>query len=139
MRNPRPLPYVAVMLVMLLGAAPTAQLTGVDWVLVSYGPVNDLTEVPEEIEITARFDATEGTVTGRGGCNGYFGGFETDDDRLSISNMGFTQMMCGPEIMKHEDAFIRMFSLAERYEIAEERLTVHLVEGQVMVFKRREG
>ena len=121
------------------GVGSSAQLAGIDWIVEAHGPADAPQEVPDGIEITARFDAEQKTVTGRGGCNAYFGGFEVDGDKLSISNMGITQMMCGPEVMEHEDAFLLLFSLAERYEVAEDTLTVFASENRVLVFRRNDS
>ena len=120
-------------------AAGSVQLVRVDWALEAHGAADAPRVVPDGIEITARFDPEDHSIRGRAGCNSFFAAYEVDGDRLSTTDMGVTQMMCGPEVMEHEDAFLRILSLVERYEISDDRLTLRASENRVLVFRRSES
>ena len=66
------------------------------WVLVGYGDAANPTVVEVGTFITAQFSSVEPTVSGSGGCNNYFTGYEsTDDGSLTISGpIGATMMAC---------------------------------------------
>ncbi len=49
----------------------------------------------------------EGKVSGHGGCNRFFGGYETGaEGQLSFSALGATRMACPGLIMQQEAAFM---------------------------------
>lgn len=56
-------------------------------------------------------------VKGFGGCNPFFGQFETDGDALSFSAMGSTMMAC-PEGMDTERDFLAALGETTRYQIS---------------------
>lgn len=58
-------------------------------------------EVPSSITFGA-----DGKVSGNAGCNLLVGGWTLQGDKLDLSQLGATRRMCGPEIMKMEDAFL---------------------------------
>ena len=58
-------------------------------------------EVPPSIKFGA-----DGKVSGNAGCNLLVGGWTLQGDKLDLSQLGSTRRMCGPELMKMEDAFL---------------------------------
>lgn len=58
-------------------------------------------EVPPSIKFGA-----DGKVSGNAGCNLLVGGWTLQSDKLDLSQLGSTRRMCGPELMKMEDAFL---------------------------------
>ena len=78
------------------------------WVLVGYGDALNPTVVEEGIVISATFSSTDGQVSGKGGCNNYFAGYEsTDEGGLNISSTpGMTMMACEPNLMEDENAYL---------------------------------
>lgn len=56
------------------------------------GAVGELTEVPAEVEATARFEG--GRVAGHGGCNRFSADCPMDGDRLAIGPIASTLMAC---------------------------------------------
>lgn len=58
-------------------------------------------EVPPSIKFGA-----DGKVSGNTGCNLLVGGWTLQGDKLDLSQLGSTRRMCGPELMKMEDAFL---------------------------------
>jgi len=83
----------------------------------------------EETEITLSF-TRDGQANGTGGCNRYFGSFESGEDgALSFGPLGATRMACPTEIMDQETAFFRALEGASRYVIDGDRLTLFSGDG----------
>jgi putative lipoprotein len=61
---------------------------------------------------TITFEAA-GRVTGRGGCNRYFGTAAIEDERLSFGPLGATKMACPPALMDQERRFFGVLARAE--------------------------
>jgi putative lipoprotein len=91
-------------------AAPT--LVGSAWRL------EDLagTGVVDRAESTLEFPEA-GRVGGQGGCNRFFGYFETSGASLTIARLGATKKMCPPALMDQEARYLRALEGAERYAI----------------------
>ena len=57
-------------------------------------------------------------ITGNGGCNSFFGGFETKiGNRISFSQIGATQMAC--QNLETESAFFKVLEAADNYIIVD--------------------
>ncbi len=107
------------------------------WVLKSYGEAENLKDVLEDTEITATFNKEEGRVTGSGGCNSYFGGYETEDANLSIPGpIGATEMSCGEQKDTQEREYLNILQAAESYEIENGKLTINC-GNQVLIFESK--
>lgn len=111
--------------------APTrhASFEGTTWRLTGYNTGSAaIRSLILDTEITATW--AEGQVTGRAGCNSYFGGYELDGERLTVDAIGATEMFCAaPEgVMEQEQAYLKALGRAAGYRIQEDRLTV-LGEG----------
>jgi heat shock protein HslJ len=113
-------------------AAPSP-LEDTVWVLESYGEPGNLQAVLERTQITARFDS-EALVSGSAGCNTYFGRFEADGSRLSISDLAWTEMACLEDVMEQEQQYLTVLQAAESYEIREGQLRILSAGGQVLTF-----
>ncbi|MFC1976800.1 META domain-containing protein [Chloroflexota bacterium] len=108
------------------------------WVLESYGEQGNLQAVLEGTEITATFQSAEGQVNGSAGCNSYFGGYQIDENKLSVPMMAHTEMYCvEPEgAMEQETQYLRLLSAAESYEVTEDKLQI-IAGSQVLVFNAK--
>ncbi len=91
------------------------------WVLVGYGDPANPTVVAEGTKITAVFSSVEPTVSGSGGCNNYFAGYEsTDDGGLTISGpIGATMMAC-ENTMDAEAAYFAALETVTNWGLTEE-------------------
>ncbi len=91
------------------------------WVLVGYGDALNPTIVEEGTVITAVFSSVEPTVSGSGGCNNYFTGYEsTDDGGLIISGpIGSTMMAC-EDTMDAETAYFAALETVNGWSLTEE-------------------
>ena len=109
-------------------------LENVTWVLESYGKPGNLKAVLEDTEVTATFDSEKEQVTGSGGCNNYFGGYEVKGNKLSIPGpIGATMMTCGDQIDEQERQYLETLHAAESYKIEDGKLRITCDE-QLLVF-----
>jgi heat shock protein HslJ len=67
-------------------------IAGLDWSLVRQQVDGVLTELPADVIVTLRLE--DGTATGNGGCNDYFGSYQLDGDALTFGAIGATEMYC---------------------------------------------
>jgi heat shock protein HslJ len=90
-------------------------------------------------EITAHFgdDGSQvaGTVTGSGGCNDYFTGFQVDLSTMGIkfNQVGATEMDCGEEIMGQEFAYFAALAKTNRHEIFGDKLKLRGESGVMLL------
>ena len=70
-------------------------------------------------------------LSGSGGCNRFFGSYETGSEGdLSVSPLGATRMMCGEVgVMELEAAFFENLSDARSYSIEDGELAIRFAAG----------
>ena len=101
--------------------------------------VTQLTPVLSNTEITAHFgdDGSQvaGTVTGSGGCNDYFTGFQVDLSTMGIkfNQVGATEMDCGEEIMGQEFAYFAALAKTNGHEIFGDKLKLRGESGTMLL------
>lgn len=78
--------------------APESVLGGGRWTVASIGGAAVSTRAP-----TIEFAG--GRIAGSGGCNRFFGGYETRGDELTVSGLGATEMACEEPVMRQEAVF----------------------------------
>ena len=76
----------------------------------------------------------EKQVQGFGGCNGFFGGYELEGDRLSFEPLGSTRMAC-PDTDDTEMAFFRALESAASFTIIGTTLELKGPDGPVARFE----
>jgi heat shock protein HslJ len=102
----------------------TPALEGPVWLLASYGDPGNPTPVLPESEITALFSAADGRVSGRSGCNNYFGSYTVDGDALTVGQLGSTMMACPEPLMQQEQAYLAALQGAETFSIEADTLSI---------------
>ena len=111
-------------------------LTSGRWILQSYSPGSSLKTPLPGTEITARL-ATNGDLSGSGGCNNYSGGFIAFDQTLRMRNISSSQVFCSaPEgIMEQEGEILALMNRSSRMAISAGQLEVFDGSGKrIMVF-----
>ena len=63
-------------------------------------------------------------LSGFAGCNRFMGACELSGDRLTVSPLATTLMMCPPFAMRIEDAFLPALQGASRLSLEDDRLTI---------------
>jgi len=116
------------------GAAGPA-LEDTIWVMESYGEQGELQAVLADTEITAEFRSADGTVAGSSGCNSYSGGYEINEDNLTVKPPIISTMMaCLEPVMEQEQKYFSLLESAETFQIQNGNLSISSSGNQVMVF-----
>lgn len=68
------------------------------------------------------FDPEKKRVTGYGGVNSFFGGYETSGDELRMPRLASTRRAGPPELMQLEAAFFKALSATAFYRIGGDKL-----------------
>jgi len=99
-------------------------LENTSWILKSYGPSDSPTLVLEGTEVTIQFHKDTGEFNGTAGCNNYFGGYEVDDETITVTSpIGNTEMYCEGK-MDQEQAYLGILQAMESYSINDDSLTI---------------
>lgn len=88
-------------------------------------------EIPIPAAITATITfASDGKISGSGGCNRYFGGFESPTPgRVTFSAIGSTKMYCQDK-MAVEDGLFQTLAKTAIYRLDNARLVLESADGQ---------
>ncbi|MBN2238891.1 MAG: META domain-containing protein [Dehalococcoidales bacterium] len=115
-----------------------SKLEDIKWTLESYGAKDNPEPVLEGSVVTATFNSEEDTVTGKAGCNSYFGGYELKDG-LSTGMLGSTEMYCmEPEgIMDQEQEYLTLLGQADDYSIDGDTLEIYCGDN-ILIFTAAE-
>lgn len=95
-----------------------------EWVAEDISGAGVLDQPPSMLRI-----ATDGKVTGRGGCNNFFGNATVEGKALSFTPFGSTFMACAEPVMEQERKFLDALSRSVSYR----------VEGQKLIFADKDG
>jgi len=121
----------------ITGTLSVADLEGPEWVLAELGWDQ---AVADGAEITLGFQ--DDRVTGKGGCNRYFGSVNAAaPGELRFSGMGATRMACPEPAMETEQRYLSALAGASRYSFLAGRLVLSCdtEEGPVaLIFTPRE-
>lgn len=92
-----------------------------------------VTGLIEGTTITANFSA-DGNVSGKAGCNNYFGGYQVDGDKLTIGQLGSTMMACVEPagVMEQESAYLAQLAKAATYSIHGDQLEIRDADGALI-------
>ncbi|MCF6284574.1 MAG: META domain-containing protein [Candidatus Hydrogenedentes bacterium] len=114
-----------------------AGISGPEWRLESYGPLDSATSVPDAIEITILVNDSR-EVSGSSGCNTYRGSCTVNGQSIRFASISSTKRACPdpPEVMKLERQFLTALAEITRYEINDNVLTLFAREGRGLVFRR---
>ena len=110
-------------------------LANTEWRLVAQGDA----DVPAEVVVgnpTAKF-TTATVLTGWTGCNAYGAGYRARDAELRLEELTWTQAGCPSMALFQQEQLIQESLLTvERFEVSDERLTLHSAGRQALVFER---
>lgn len=76
---------------------------------------------------------SDGTVSGNGGCNGYFGSVIIDGEAMSFGNLGATRRACPEPVMSQEDRLLRALDGTRGYRLQDGSLTLLDGAGATLV------
>ncbi len=105
-----------------------------EWVLTGYGQPDSLQTPLDDTTVTLTF-AGDGSFSGNGGCNGYFGSYTLDGDTLTIDpNVGATAMLCDEPIMDQEQGYFALLQAVATYALTVDGLELATADGAVLRF-----
>jgi len=93
---------------------PVSSATGIEFQVVSFGPVGAEQPVLEGTTITAVFGETE--VTGSAGCNTYSGAMTAVRDFFTVGPIVTTRMACEEATMQQEQAYLAALESLTGYQ-----------------------
>lgn len=100
------------------------------WKLIQMNGVNQ-TQSP----VYMQFDASAKRVSGKSGCNNFFGGFEKTNNSLTFKQMGSTMMACSDELNKLEHQFLTLLgNQSFSYDVADQTLNLYQGNKLVLMF-----
>ena len=110
--------------------APPAPIEGTLWTLESFlSSIGKLENVLPGTVITAEFEDEQ--ISGNAGCNQYFGAYVSEEDTLSITVIGLTEMYCAPEeAMEQEGEYLTALESATSYLVVADRLEISNGNGE---------
>jgi heat shock protein HslJ len=108
---------------------PNIDLVGTVWVAETI----DGAPVLADVQPVVRFEK-DGRVAGDTGCNGFFGSYAVDGDRLSIGPLASTKRACAPPINDQEHNFLAALAGAQRVEFEEGLLLIYSDEPHASRF-----
>jgi heat shock protein HslJ len=90
--------------------------------------------VPADPPITATF-ASDGTLTGSGGCNGYSATWSSNDGvRLSVTDLFSTFAACSEEVDRRESSYFALLQDAETWSLDGSAVVVTSGSGATLVY-----
>lgn len=107
-------------------------LAGMKWVLESVEG-QKLSMKIDNNEISMQFNGQEKRVSGMAGCNRFFGGYETDGNKLKFSHMGATRMTCPDQ--EAEYRFFKILENTDAFQISEQQLSLMQKGKTLALFK----
>ena len=125
--------FVALILLVLTACSNSKVDVLGEWKLVSYGnaanPMPSLADVDTSIQF-----APNGQMTGNVGCNGFGGGYEIKDGKLTFSGIMSTMMYCD-EISSQEQGVLDVFSnnVQQKVQMKGDTLTITSADGASVV------
>lgn len=106
------------------------------WVLEAYGPTGQTQAALAGQEVNLTLSAADGRISGKAGCNSYTGGYKLDGDKLTLPTpMASTMMACAEDVMKQEQAFLKLLQTAESYALSSGKLQINCAGGQVLILR----
>ncbi len=112
-----------------------AKLDGVKWELKLLND-REVKLTDNNSEVYLQFNEAEKKVSGRGGCNRFFGNYEMDGDKLKFSPLGATRMAC-PDLQL-ETEFFKALETVDTYSIKDGLLSLKSKDKVVAVFNKAE-
>jgi len=121
----------ATLAILLTACGGAASLDGTEWLLTS---LNGDTPVGGA-SFTLAFG--DGQISGKAGCNSYFGDYDQSGNTLSIPMIGMTEMYCMDPagVMDQESTYLGILSRLGTFSVVGSQLRLDTADGAFLVFK----
>lgn len=120
--------------IVLTFIADVQALDGTMWTVTSFNNGQQaVVGVLPDSEITLDFAATD--LSGRAGCNNYFGGYTIEGSTIAVAQLGSTMMMCvAPEgVMQQEQQYLAALQSAATFRIEGNELWLRTAADEIAV------
>lgn len=107
-------------------------VTGKEWQLIKVVNGEETLTPMSPVLAGANF-AENGKVAGSTGCNRFFGTYEQSADKLKLSPLGATQMMCMEDAMAIETAFKDAMEKVTNWQLANDALVLNDASGKAIM------
>jgi heat shock protein HslJ len=134
-RAPRALLPILAAASLLVGAPAVAQtpepvqVLDVEWTLSRL----DGESVPPDPAVTATF-ASDGALTGSGGCNGYSATWTSDGSSLTVTDLQATRMACSDEVDAQEASYFRLLEDAASWSLDGTAIVITTTSGATLMY-----
>lgn len=113
-----------------LRVAPQASLTGTNWQLTAFGPLNGIAPALDAPANVIQFGA-DGRLSGTAGCNDISGSYKVEGTSLTTSGLVTTARACSTPIVGAQgDAVAKALNAANSYAIVSQRLIIGYNKNQ---------
>lgn len=102
-------------------------LEGSQWRPIHLGTL----ELPQTTRLFVQFGG-DNRLSGHGGCNRFFGSYQTSNGELGFGPLGCTRKMCPQPVMGHERSLLKSLAEAKTFDRQGVSLTLFDQEGQVL-------
>jgi heat shock protein HslJ len=114
-------------------SAGNVDLIGPQWQLISFGSAGAEIPVVGDSAVTLML-GEDGQLSGSGGCNSYGGGYEIDNNTLSVAQIASTLMACADEqLMQQEIDYLAALQTGMQFAVNGDQLTLSSPDGQVVL------
>lgn len=87
--------------------------------------------IPDDAGLLVNFEV-DGSITGNGGCNQFFGTLEQSDSGISVGPLGSTRMACPEPIMRRETAFLEALQETRGFSLQADGMSILDEDGNVL-------
>jgi heat shock protein HslJ len=126
--------FFAMLMVLVLAACSNSRVDVLgEWKLVSYGDAANPTPSLADVDTSIEFDPN-GQMIGNVGCNGFGGGYEIKDGKITFNGIMSTMMFCD-EISAQEEGVLSVFAdkVQLKIQMKGDTLTITSADGASVV------
>ena len=114
------------------GGNPVTVLQGKEWVVEDVNRAG----IIDDSRLTLNFSA-DGHLMGRAGCNSYSGRYTLTGEGLTVTDPTTTRKACAPSLMQQEEAFLKVLTGVQRFEISTTgALVLHAADERTITARR---
>lgn len=114
-------------------SAPEALLMGSEWQLIELdgkkAEVAAEGEATEEAAVGSLNFGDDGRIYGRAFCNNFTGSYQLQGDKLTVSDVASTMMMCDAAAMEQEKTMLEMLGASEHLELTTQGHLIVIAQG----------
>ena len=106
------------------------------WKLVSYGSPTNPTPAAPDVDTSIDF-ASDGTLAGNVGCNGFGGDYKVDGDKIVFGQIMSTLMICEGPVGEQEAITLAVFTESAPFAVDGNTLTITSADGSSVIVLAR--